>query len=208
MLTSTYWWHRPDSSRLAKLGGRNPVGQPEGLEHARIREDDVAGDLPAEDREDLKAVQAMPVARIRRVRGKRALSVGAEWPYAPARTAHLEDAVHEQPVVAAAAIPQRHRRHLQYSVVGEEPNEVRNVCCLERLHVSVDDRPRLRIVRLGHILRVSYAGHGGPSPLQGTVDGCDRDRELRRDLGGAEFQYFAQHEHSTLPRWQDLHGGD
>src|SRR5258706_9322874 len=105
MLTGTYRRHRPGSSRLARLSEGNLRGQVKRLEHARIGEHDVARDPAAGDREDLERVQPVPPAGLRRVRGERGLAVGGEVPYAPARSARLEHAAHEQAVVAAAPGP-------------------------------------------------------------------------------------------------------
>jgi hypothetical protein len=76
MLTSTYRRHRPDSSLLAKRADRNPLGQLEGLERAWVCEHDVVANLSAGDREDLEAMQPMPIAPIRRIRDDRG------WPFA------------------------------------------------------------------------------------------------------------------------------
>src|SRR3984957_2234396 len=122
MLTGTYRRHRPGSSRLARVSEGNLRGQVKRLEDARIGEHDVARDPAAGDREDLERVQPVAAAGLRRVRGPCGLPVGGELPYAPACSARLEHAVHEQAVVAAAPVPQRHWRHLQRRLIGEQPD--------------------------------------------------------------------------------------
>ena len=77
MLTRTYRRHRPNSSRLAKLVGGDLVGQVKRLEHAWIGKHDVVRHPVAHDREDLKRVQPMPAAGLRRVRGERG---SVRWP--------------------------------------------------------------------------------------------------------------------------------
>src|ERR1700691_557596 len=105
MLTGTYRRHRPGSSRRAGFSGGNLRRQVKRLEHARIGEHDVARDPAAGDRGDLERVQPVPAAGLWRVRGQRGLPVGGELPYAPARSAGLEHAAHEQAVVEAAPVP-------------------------------------------------------------------------------------------------------
>src|SRR5260370_7865497 len=100
MLTRTYRRHRPGSSRRAKLSWGDLPGQVKRLEHARIRENDVAGDQTACDREDLERVQRVPAAGFRRVGGERGLPVGGELPHAPPPPAHLE-----QPPPQHALVP-------------------------------------------------------------------------------------------------------
>src|ERR1700689_4132532 len=105
MLTGTYRRHRPDSSRRAELADGNLPGQVKRLENSWIGEHDVARDPAARDGQDLEGVQPVPATGFRRVRGEGRLPVGSELPGAPPRPAHLEHAVHEQPVVAAAPVP-------------------------------------------------------------------------------------------------------
>ena len=114
-----------------------------------IGEHDVVRDPAAGDREDLQRVQPVARRRVRRVRGERRLPVRGEPPSSPSPSPRMrEHPAHEPAVVAAAPVPQRHRRHLQDRVVGEQPDERRDVGRLERPHVPVDHRPHLRVVGL------------------------------------------------------------
>jgi hypothetical protein len=170
-----------------------------------VREHDVARDPAAGDREDLERVQPVPATGLRPVRGERGLPVGGELPYAPARPAHLEHAAHEQAVVAAPPVPQRHRRHLQDRLIGEKPDERGDVGRLERPHVPPDHRAHPGIVGFGDLARIACLREGSAGPLQGAVDGRDRGPELPGDLGGTELEYLAEHQHGPLPRRQQLH---
>ena len=78
---------------------------------------------------------------------------------------------HEQAVVAAAPVPQRHRRHLQDRLVGEQPHERGDVGRLEGPHVPLDHRAYLGIVRLGDLAHIAHVREGGAGPLQRAVDG-------------------------------------
>src|ERR1022692_5078051 len=159
MLTPTYRRHRPGSSRVAEIAERSPSGQAECPEDAWVGEDDVARDAAAGAREGLGGVQRVP-AGLWRVRGERGLPVGGEVPHAPARPARFKHAAHEQAVVAAAPVPQRHRRHLQDRIVGEEPYQRRDISRLERAHIALDYGAYLRIARLGDFAHLAHVLEG------------------------------------------------
>src|SRR5215469_2692250 len=178
MLGGMYRRHGPDSSRPADLIAGDPPGQAKRLEYLRVGEDDVARYPAAADGENLERVRPVPAAGIRRVSGERRLPVGGELPDDPARPAHIEHAPHEQAIVVAAPVPQRHWWHLQHRLVSEQLHERRNVCGLERLHVLFDDRADPGIIRLADLAALSGTRDGGASSLQGAVDRRDRGPEL------------------------------
>src|SRR2546430_16445030 len=109
VLAGTYRRNRADSSLLAKFVGRHLRGQIKHLEHLSIGEHDVVCDPAVGYREDLKRVQSMPAAGLRRVCGERGLPVGGEVSHAPACFAWLAHTLHEQSVVRPVLLPQRYR---------------------------------------------------------------------------------------------------
>ncbi|OKI93036.1 hypothetical protein AMK18_29970 [Streptomyces sp. CB01249] len=142
-------------------------------------------DPAVDDGEDLQGVQPVPTPGRRRVRGERGLPVGGELPHGPAGAAHREHPLHEPAVVPAAAVPQRHRRHLQHGVLGQQAHQRGHVRRLERPDVPLDDRPHPGIVRLGDRTGVGHFGERGTGPLQRAVDRRDRRPQLLGNLGGS-----------------------
>src|SRR5580700_4137138 len=171
MLTCTYRRHRPNSSRPAKLVDGDLIRELKCLEHPRIGEHVIACDPVAYDRQHLERVQPQGAAGLGRVSGERGLPVGSEAPHSPARPAHLEHTADEQAVLAAASVPQRHRRHLQDRLIGEKPDERGNIGRLEGLHVSLDHRSDFGIIRFADLARITHLCEGSARSLQCAVDG-------------------------------------
>ena len=111
-----------------------------------------------------------------------------------------------------AAIPAHPRRHRPGRVLGQHRDDRRHVAAFhrvgialsDRLHLPLPERPQRRLLALfGKAIRERLA-----RALQRAVHGRDRRAERLGDLAGGEAEHLAHDQHRTLPRRQQLQGGD
>jgi len=167
-------------------------------------------DEAAADLEHLQRVRSQVVrARGRGIGGDGRAPVGAHGQQPPAGPAQGEDPLHELAVVRSAGEPQRHRRHLQHHVGGQQPGQAGHVGRLERGDVTLDHRVLVGVGRFPEPVQLRPGGpQRRPGPLQAAVDRGHAAVQRLGDVSGRELEDLAQDQRRTLASRKELERRD